>query len=273
MASSSVRRARPLRDRGVPVGAGRRMRATLEVVEGRLVRRDHAGARPGLDGHVADGHPGLHRQGLDGLAAVLDDVALAPAGADLGDDGQDDVLGRDAVGDGAPHVDGEGAEGLERQRLRGEHVLDLGRADAEGERPEGAVGGGVAVAADHGHARLRQAELRTDDVDDALVGVAHRVEADAELLAVAAQGLDLDLRHGVGDGTGRRRDVVVLGRERQVRAPDGAARETEPVERLGTRHLVEEMEVDVEEIGLPLGATYDVCVPDLLGQCPCHGFL
>jgi hypothetical protein len=36
---------------------------------------------------------------------------------------------------------------------------------------------------------------------------------------------------------------------------------------------VEEVEVDVEEIGFPLGATYDVCVPDLLGQCPCHGFL
>jgi hypothetical protein len=31
-------------------------------------------------------------------AAVFDDVALAAAGADLGDHGEDDVLGRDPVG-------------------------------------------------------------------------------------------------------------------------------------------------------------------------------
>ena len=42
-----------------------------------------------------------------------------------------------------------------------------------------------------GHAGLGEAELRADDVHDALLGVAHRVEADAELLAVAAQRLDL----------------------------------------------------------------------------------
>ena len=33
---------------------------------------------------------------------------------------------------------------------------DLGGADAEGQRTEGAVGGGVAVAADDGHARQRE---------------------------------------------------------------------------------------------------------------------
>lgn len=115
--------------------------------------------------------------------------------------------------------------------------------------------------------------LRADDVDDALVGVTHRVEADAELVAVAAEGLDLDLRHGVGDGARRRGDVVVLGREREVGAAHGPAGEAEPVEGLGTGHLMEEVEVDVEEVGLPLGATYDVCVPDLLGQCPCHDSL
>ena len=49
----------------------------LEIGIGRLVGRDHAGAGPPLDGHVADGHPRLHRQRPDGLAAVLDDVALS----------------------------------------------------------------------------------------------------------------------------------------------------------------------------------------------------
>jgi hypothetical protein len=47
-------------------------------------------------------------------------------------------------------------------------MLDLRGADAEGQRAEGAVGRGVAVAADDGHAGQGEALLRADDVDDAL---------------------------------------------------------------------------------------------------------
>ena len=56
----------PVGQRGVPVGALRRVRPALEVGEGRLVRRDHAGPGARLDRHVADRHAGLHRQRLDG---------------------------------------------------------------------------------------------------------------------------------------------------------------------------------------------------------------
>ena len=77
------------------------------------------------------------------------------------------------------------------QALRGQHVLDLAGADAEGERAERAVRGGVAVAADDRHARLGQAQLGTDDVHDALLGRAEVEQADAELAAVAAQHFDL----------------------------------------------------------------------------------
>ena len=91
-----------------------------------------------------------------------------------------------------------------RQALRRQHVLDLGRADAEGKRTEGPVGRGVAVAADDRHAGLRQAELGTDHVDDALAAGAGRVERDAELLAVAAQRVELRLRQR-GRSPARRR--------------------------------------------------------------------
>ncbi len=70
-------------------------------------------------------------------------------------------------------------------------MLDLTGADAEGERAERAVGGGVTVTADDRHARLGQAQLRAHDVDDALAGVVHGVQPDAEVGAVLAQGLDL----------------------------------------------------------------------------------
>ena len=61
-----------------------------------------------------------------------------------------------------------------------------------------------------------------------------------------------------------RRDVVVHGREREVRAPHPASREPEPFESLRARHLVHEVEVYVEEIRLPLGAAHHVPLPPSL---------
>ena len=118
---------------------------------------------------------------------------------------------------------------------------------------------------------LGEAELRADDVHDALLGVAHRVEPDAELVAVAPQRLDLGQADRVGDRPGRRGDVVVLGRQREVGAAHRTAGEAQPVEGLRARHLVEEVEVDVEQVRLALTTTHDVCVPHLLCQGPAHG--
>ena len=149
--------------------------------------------------------------------------------------GQDDVLGGDAGGQVAVDGDGHRAGPVLGQGLGGEHVLDLAGADAEGQRAERAVGGGVAVAADDGHARLGQALLGADDVDDALAGVAHRVLGDAELGAVGPQHLDLLARDRIGDrlvDVGGR-DVVVLGGDGEVGAADRAAGQAEAVEGLG----------------------------------------
>ena len=78
-------------------GAGlRRVRAALDVVEGRLVGGDQAGAGAALDRHVADRHAAFHRQRADRLAAVFDDMAGAAGGAGLADDREGDVLGGDA---------------------------------------------------------------------------------------------------------------------------------------------------------------------------------
>jgi uncharacterized NAD-dependent epimerase/dehydratase family protein len=110
-----------------------------------------------------------------------------------------------------------------RQRLGRQDVLDLAGADAERDRAERAVRRGVRVAAHDRHAGLGQPELRAHHVDDALLRVAERVQPDAELVAVAAQRLDLRARHRVADRqqvVGRR--VVVLGRDRQVGRRTGA---------------------------------------------------
>ena len=58
------------------------------------------------------------------------------------------------------------------QRLRGQRVGALRRADAEGQRAEAAVGAGVAVAADHGEAGQHEPELGPHHVHDALARLA-----------------------------------------------------------------------------------------------------
>ena len=98
------------------------------------------------------------------------------------------------------------------ESLGRQHVLDLAGADAEGECAEGPMGAGVAVAADDGRSRERQAQLRTDHVNDALAAALDVVKRDSELTAVGSQGLDLAAGEGVADVE------LVLGRARCGRA-------------------------------------------------------
>ncbi len=262
----------PVLDGGVPVGALRRLGTSLDVVEGHLVGRDQAGLGAPLDAHVADRHAGFHRELLDGLAAVLDDVALPAPGAGVRDQRQHQVLGGDAGRQRAVDGDGHRLRLRLHQGLGGEHVLDLGGADAERDRAERAVGRGVGVAADDGHARLGQTELRADDVHDPLLDVAERVQPDPELGGVGAQRVDLGARHRVGDRLVpvEGRNVVVLGREGQVGASYGASGEPQPFERLRRGDLVDQVQVDEQQVGLTLGAADHVLVPDLLGQGLSH---
>ena len=94
-----------------------------------------------------------------------------------------------------------------QERLRGQHVLDLAGADAEGQRAEGPVRGRVAVAADDRHARLRQSQFRPDHMDDALVAVVQIVKADAEILAVLPQACR-SAGGEISSAIGRRGSVV-----------------------------------------------------------------
>ena len=95
----------PVGDRPIPQIALRCERAPAQVVDGRIVHRHHAGARAGLDGHVAHGHAPFHRLSERiALPAELDRVAGPPGGTDLTDHGQRDVLGGDAARQPALHL-------------------------------------------------------------------------------------------------------------------------------------------------------------------------
>jgi hypothetical protein len=230
-----------------------------------LVGGDHARAAAALDGHVADRHPALHRQALDGGAGELDDVAGRAVDAHVPDRRQDEVLGGDAAAQLALVADPHGLRlGLD-EALGRQHVLDLARPDAEGQRAERAVRGRVAVAADDRHARLGQAQLRADDVDDALVLGAQAVDRDAELRAVALERLDLGAAEHVldarRDGRAVGRHVVVGGGDGPVGPAHGAAGESQAVEGLRAGDLVDEVQVDVDQVGGDF-----VRLPDLVEQ-------
>src|SRR5690606_10160359 len=99
-------------------------------------------------------------------------------------------------------------------------------------------------------------------------------QADAELLGVATQRLDLRARHRIGDRLVEigGRDVVVLGGQREIGATHLTAGETQSIERLRAGDLVEEVQVDEQQVRFSRRGTDDVVVPDLLGERLAHGF-
>ncbi len=119
--------------------------------------------------------------------------------ADAPDDHQDQVFRGGAQRQLPVDADAHVLREPVHQRLRGQHVLDLGGADAEAQRAERAVGGGVAVAADHHHAGADHAVLGRDDVLDALQRVVGVEQRNVVALAVAPEVAGLQRRGRVLD--------------------------------------------------------------------------
>jgi hypothetical protein len=219
----------------------------------------------------------FHGQRADRVAGIFDDVTRAAGGADLADDGEDDVLGADAdrqvTVNADTHVLGpRGQEGLRR-----EHMLDLRGADTERKRTERAMGRGVRIPADDGEARQRPALLGTDDVHDALADIVHAEIFDIELACVVRKRLHgqrgfriADAELAVGG-----RDVVVGHCERELGTAYAPAGFAQTLERLGARNLVNQMAIDVENARLAGLLVDEVALPDFIVQrarCACgHG--
>ena len=241
----SVRQRASARSQAAPIGAAGRPARYWKVTSSGA---DQPRAGAALDGHVAHRHALLHVEGAHATAGELEDVAGAAAHADAGDEGQDDVLGRDAGREPPVHADLVVARAVLQEALGGEHVLDLAGADSEGERAERSVGGGVAVAADDGHARLGQPLLRPHHVDDPLRRAAASEERHLELAAILLElaelggGLLVDHRAAGGNG-------VVGGGGGEVGAADPELAPPEAGEGLRRGDLVDQVAVDVEDGG------------------------
>ncbi len=145
-------------------------------------------------------------------------------------------------------------------------MLDFARANAEGQRAERAVGGGVAVTANDGHARLCQAQLWADDVDDAPVAAVHAQQGYAEVTGICLHLGDLCRGHLVKDGHVERGGghAVVNGSHSLIRPAHRQPARPQPGEGLRRRDLVDEVQIDVEygRSVRPFG--HDVAMPDFV---------
>ncbi len=190
----------------------------------------------------------------------------------MADQRQDQVLGGDAGGQPALELHPHGFGPALDQRLRRQHMGQLARTDAEGQRAEPAMRAGMAVAA-HDHATGQaEAEFRPDDMDDALAGL-----VDIEHLDAAGGGFDPQRRQQLlpdldrAGAAMRGRDRMVRGRESQfgVMNPEVAALEVEQAARAA--EIVQQMAIDMEQIGVVADMGDDMLVPDL-GQHRTAGF-
>ena len=153
-------------------------------------------------------------------------------------------------------------------------MLDLGRADPQRKRAEGAVGRGVAVAADNRGARQSKALLRSDDVADALPPVEFVIIFEPEHFRVVGKVRDLRRAFGIRVGLAaiRRRHVVVDHQQRLFGSLDRKASAPQRAEGLRTVDLVDQVAVDIEQTGA-VGLLGDHMVaPDLVVKGVAHQF-
>ena len=139
-----------------------------------------------------------------------------------------------------------------KQTLARHHVRDLRCADPERQRAERAMRARVAVTTHNRHAGMRRTQFRPDHVHDATCITLQIQQVDAEGLAVPAKCLDLRARSPIQDRqttwpvTGQCRHRMVNRRQRPVRTPQRQPTPAQHLERLRRRHLVNEMQVDVQ---------------------------
>ena len=147
-------------------------------------------------------------------------------------------------------------------------MFDLGGADPEGQRTESAMGGGVGITADDGHAGQGETLFRADDMNDALADIIHFQIGNIELGAVCGQcfhlGTAFFIRNALVTAFGR--NVMVRNRQRLAGAADRAARIPQPFECLGAGDFVNHVAIDIEQAGAILLNVDNMRVPDLVKE-------
>ena len=170
-----------------------------QIFKGGIVSGHHSHAGAEFDRQITDRQAPFHTHVGNGAARVFHRMAGAGGDTQLADDMQDYVLGLDTRPQFTVNGDAHGLRAALADCLGGHHVHQLGRANAKSHGTHGAVGGGMAVAADQQAAGQGISGFRPDHMHDALIGmfqavmddargIRHVPQAAAKCLAVLAGG-------------------------------------------------------------------------------------
>ncbi len=189
------------------------LRDRREIIEGRLVRGDHAGFGAHLGRHVAEREPLRHGEPFDRRTRVLDRLVGRPGGLHLADDPEDKVLRRHARPERPLDADRDRGRDLQPEPAEGKDRGHLGRADPRGEGAHRAQHVRVGVGPDREIAGDDPAVLGQDLVADPVLPDVVEVRQ-VRLLGELAQDPVQDCRP-----LGRRRHPVVDSDDDPVRIP------------------------------------------------------
>ena len=174
----------PVSNGFVPLVCLRGVRTALEVFKSLFVGVAVTDAGATFDSHVADRHTAFHAHFFDDRTGKFVSVANATVHAELRDVGEGHVLGGHTRFELAGELDAASLERAHGERLGGENVCHLARADTERDSTECTVRCRVGVTAGNGHARLGHAFFGAHDVNHALFGGSGAKELDAIVLRV-----------------------------------------------------------------------------------------
>ena len=131
-------------------------------------------------------------------------------------------------------------------------MLYLTGADAEGQCAECAMGCGMGIAADNGHAGLGKALLRADNMHDALAFIIHFEIRDTEFGAIILQRLDLDARCFIfysPQAVRRSRYIVIRYGQCRIRTPGFPLCHTQTFKGLWAGHFMNKVAVNIQQAG------------------------
>src|SRR5262249_16154847 len=241
----------PIAHRLVPGLTLRRFRPILEVGVCLFVRCNEPGLGAAFNRHVADSHAAFDRDRSDRLAGVLQRVTRATRGTDFADDGENDVLRRDAWRQFAVDYHAHVFRFFLDQRLRRQNMLDLGCTDPIGEGTERAVRRSVTVATHDRRAGQSETLFGPNAVNYTLTVVELVEIFNSEILGIVGARGDLlgAFRIWIGFRAVGGRHVVIYDRKCFFRRVHFAPCSTQALESLRRGYFVHQMAIDIDKTG------------------------
>jgi len=216
-----------------------------------------------LDRKIADGKPPFDREVANGAAGIFHGVTSPARGADVTDQREDEILGGHAEWQPALEHHAHCFWPALDDGLCCQHMRQLARPDTEGQRAQPAMRAGVAVAADDQATGKAEAKLGSDDMDNALPGLVDIEHLDASGRRLGPQAREQFLSYLARAGpTARRRDGVSGVAKVSSGLWTARLRLLKIQEAARTAEIVQQMTIDMEEIGIITDMRDDVLVPD-----------